>query len=183
MYIIADDTKAQITMDLINKAASGRGLMNFQEAVTQPWMRERARSRFDKEGGAEVGGSWAQLRDSTNDIRENAGFPRAHPINRRTGELEDFITKGANQFTHGGLWAAFFMPGNSRKKSLRAKLTTAQSGGPGQNQAWMPDGAGGTKPSPTQTPARPVVGMDAVDAIHLTFALSTYIAGEVAKGM
>jgi hypothetical protein len=159
----------------------GSRLMYFHEAVTQEWLRRRASERFASEGDSAVGGSWQQLTDSRNDIREHAGFPREHPINHATGELEDFITKGANQMTYGALWSSFLMPGRTRKKSLVAKMEAAQRGRPAGSP--MPDGWGGSKPSPSATPPRPVIGMDEIDRIHLTTALSFWVIDEVGKLM
>lgn len=180
MEILVNKKEVDQTIAALEEVLLGSSLALFHHVATEQIIRRRAKERFASEGDS-ASGKWAALQDSTNDIREHAGFPREHPINHRTGGLEDYITKGANQFTHGGDFAAFFSPGRGSVIN-RAKLKTAQQGAPVGH--YMPFGWGknlGTKPSPSATPPRPVIGLDALDLAHVMAALPVWIGGEVAK--
>ena len=183
MDILVDDHEVQRAIAALDATLQGQHLMLFHQLATEPILRRRARERFATEGDSAVGGPWEALKDSTNDIREHAGFPRNHPINRRMGDLERYITNARNEFTVGGDWAAFFMPGRWGTKKQKAAFRTAQGGSPAGH--YMPKGWGlkGTKPSPSATPARPVVGLDSVDLAHTMSALQIWIASEVGKAM
>lgn len=175
--ILVDKKDVDRHMRAIEDSLRGNSMMLFHQLATQQILRNRARERFAKEGDA-VSGRWARLLDSTQDIREHAGYGPAHPINKRTGELENYITNGNNQFTYGADFANFFMPGRG-SRTARAKLATAQGGRPAGGP--MPDGWGGTKPSPSPTVPRPVIGMDAVDLAHVVAAFPIWLGAEVAK--
>jgi hypothetical protein len=183
MDILVDDHEVKRAVAALEETLTGQHLLLFHQTATEPIIRRRARTRFANEGDSAVG-SWAPLRESTEDIREHAGFPRAHPINQREGDLERLITRGANEFTAGGDWAAFFNPGRSMTRKQRDSLRTAQGGRPAGHpmpKGWRPNN--GTKPSPSATPPRPVVGLDAVDLAHTMSALQIWVAGEVGKMM
>lgn len=178
-----DYSEPERMLATLDRVLEGQRLMMFHETITQEWLRHRARDRFTKEGGPEVGGQWAELTESRGDIREHAGFPREHPINHAEGELEDFITGGANEFTFGAEWATFFMPGRTRSKSLTGKMERAQRGAPAGHPMPVGGRGAGTKASPSPTPPRPVVGMDAVDMVHLTTSLMLWVEEEVIKSV
>jgi hypothetical protein len=177
MHILVDKKDVDRTLLALDQVLSGPSMSLFHRVFTEPYLRSRAKARFASNGDAAVGGTWQQLSDSRQDIRQHAGFS-ADPPNHTTGDLEAWITSGQNTFTVGEQFANFFMPGRGTV-GQREKLRTAQQGKPaGFN---MPDGAGGTKPSPSPTPKRPVVGMDSADLVHVLSAMPIWIAGEVAK--
>jgi len=184
MDILVDDHEVQRAIAALEETLQGQHLLMFHQSATEPLLRRRARERFSSEGDAAVGGHWEPLKESTEDIRRHAGFPSSHPINKRTGDLEGLITRGRNEFTAGGDWAAFFLPGRQGSKKQKAALATAQKGAPVGH--YMPKGwrkNNGTKPSPSATPPRPVIGLDEVDMAHTMSALQIWIASEVGKAM
>src|SRR5690242_15334688 len=126
--ILVDKRQVERYMRAITETLQGNNLMLFHQIATQPILRNRAKDRFAREGDA-VSGPWAALRESTQDIREHKGYGPSHPINKRTGELEDYITNGRNQFTYGADFANFFMPGRG-SRTAREKFRTAQQGKP-----------------------------------------------------
>lgn len=134
------------------------GLATFLGTTVGPYLRERAEDRFAMEGD-DVTGPWAPLSDVTVAIREGTGFPGAHPINRRTGELEEWVTQG-NYFAYpvGPDMASLRFPGSDPSPSVKRKLDTAQRG----------------KTSPT-TPPRPVLGVNEKDLLFVTAALHAAI--------
>jgi len=179
MDIIVEDDEVNKALQALWWAISGASLRRFHVVATSPFLRQRAKERFRSEGDA-ASGAWAALTDSRNDIREHAGFPAAHPINRASGELENYILSGKDDITWGPGWAAFFLPRNTGSARLLGRMTTAQEGRTGGH---MPMGWGmeGTKPSPSATPKRPVVAMDMTDTAHLMAALEIFIAAEVGR--
>lgn len=134
------------------------GLLTFLGTTVAPYLRERAEERFAMEGD-DVTGPWAPLSDVTVAIREGTGFPGAHPINRRTGELEEWVTQG-NYFAYpvAPNTAAMRFPGTQPSASVARKYQTAQRG----------------KTSPT-TPPRPVLGVNEKDLLFVTAALHAAI--------
>lgn len=133
------------------------------------YLQRRAELRFRKEGALPGEKGWKNLAEFTVAERESLGYPGAHPINRRTGELEEWVTN-ANATVRGaeGLMELEW-PGNMPSDSeTREKFETAQRG----------------KTSPRFTPARPVVRLSAVDMVHVmaAFAGHTKAAGVTFDG-
>jgi len=126
--------------------------------TVDPWIRQRARERFRREGD-DVTGPWAPLKMATQQIRSQQGYGSAHPINRRTGRLEAYITGGPNRITIHSLGATLYLPGNPPFGELKTKVETAQFGK--------------VKPS---TVARPVMGMNERDLLAVLTDLSLYLA-------
>jgi hypothetical protein len=180
MDILVDKKQVDRAIWALDMALSGQSLVRFHEEFTRKILQERTSSRFDTEGDGAVGGKWAPLSESRQDIRASAGAFPSSPINTETGELRDWIVSNNGRATPNGLGATFSYPGATpRRVSVKAKYTTAQQGKPPGFP--MPDGRGGTKPSPSPTPARPVVGLDAIDTMHVLAALELFIVAEVEK--
>lgn len=179
MTVFVDDKDTNRALQALWWTLSGNSLAKFHKSFTERWLQERASARFMSEGD-DASGRWAPLTDSRMDIRENQGY-LAWPINEASGDLYDYITKTPGDVTFGANWSAFFFPGNPRNPGERAKLETAQKGRPAGNP--MPDGQGGTKPSPSATPARPVAALGAVDMIHTMTALELFIVSGVGEGL
>lgn len=166
-------------MAALEVALSPTSLMKFHELFTSQIIRERMQTRFDTHGD-EMSGPWAMLTESRQDIRSHAGHYPDRPINVATGELRSWLegNRGSNRPSAFG--AMYSFPGAlPRRQSVRAKLEAAQKGKPAGFP--MPNGMGGTKPSPSPTPARPIVGLDALDLIHVLGALQLFVVAEVAK--
>lgn len=180
MDILVDEDEVDAALQALWWAVSGESLRRFHILATSPFLRQRAKERFENEGDSTVG-KWEQLTDSRQEIREHAGFPAAHPINHATGQLERYILTGKDDITFGAGWAAFYLPRNTGSPRLLGKMERAQLGAPAGHPMPVGGRSGGTKPSPSATPARPVVGMDMTDLVHLTGALEIFIAGEVGR--
>ncbi|MFD8340567.1 hypothetical protein ACFV42_49525, partial [Streptomyces solisilvae] len=106
----------------------------------------------------DVSGKWLPLQDYTQQVRQAAGYGAEHPINKRTGELENFLTDSGWDIIAAGGFSQLTFPGNMPTGKEATKLMTAQ--------------IGTQHPS---TPARPVLGMNEVDLAYVLAALSTYV--------
>lgn len=172
--------EVQRNLMALEHALSPQSLMVFHQTFTSQIIRERMQHRFDTEGDAAVGGKWAMLSEARQDIRSHAGHFPSHPINVATGELRDWMEGNRGSSRPSALGALYSYPSTlPRRASVRAKYEAAQKGKPAGFP--MPNGIGGTKPSPSPTPARPVVGLDALDLVHVLGALQLFVVAEVAK--
>lgn len=163
VYAESGSVKAQIMK--ITKALSPVGIAAFLSGPVHQNLQRKASQRFRSEGDSAVG-KWAPLSSATREIRYNMGFPPAHPINRRTGALEDHITKGAPDISVGEWGGRLLFPGGRMSNEMLEKVGTAQ--------------AGKSYPS---TVARPVLGMDHEDMAQTLTALGYWIhSGGVTGG-
>lgn len=139
-------------------AVSDTGLQAFMRNQVDTYLRQRADQRFRSEGDAAVGGTWDPLKESTEWFRRRQGFPAQHPINQRTGELREFVTKtpGSVAGVAGGFQLT--LPGETPTGELYDKLATAQQG----------------RGNPA-TEARPVLGIDMIDGVSIGVALIEYM--------
>lgn len=92
-----------------------------------PYLSQRAKARFGGEGD-DVVGQWAPLSPATQNIRASQGFSAAHPINNRTGELENYITNTPAAVSINPAGATLTYPGTPPSGELADKVSTAQSG-------------------------------------------------------
>lgn len=143
---------------------SSAGTAAFLATTVAPYLRGRAERRFENEGD-DVVGKWQELSAATQEWRENGGFVPDHPINRRTGELEEYIV--------GAPVGVFMTPGGASltypkdpptNRGLQRKMETAQKG----------------RGYP-RTPARPVIGMNEADLAFMTTGLTLYLQGYTAN--
>jgi hypothetical protein len=152
-----DDVVAAITkMELL---LGPDGLAGFLGTSVGPYLRERTENRFVNEGD-DVTGPWAPLHPATVAIREASFYNIGgeHPINRRSGELEDWVTQG-NYFPYPtGVGASMQYPSKEPSGELRDKLTTAQKGRANPN-----------------TVARPVLGVNEKDLLFVMAALAAAV--------
>jgi hypothetical protein len=151
-----DVVEAVTKMELL---LSAEGLMTFLSTSVGPYLRERAQDRFANEGD-DVTGPWAPLHPATVAIRESLPYQIGgeHPINRRSGELENWVTQG-NYFPYplaGG--AALQYPKGKPTGELYDKVKTAQQGKPEAN-----------------TVARPVIGVNEKDLLFVMAALAAAV--------
>lgn len=150
-----DAQQVNAMLERLSSALSGPMLIGFMGSVGE-YLQSRARSRFASEGD-DVSGAWHPLSDVTQHFRETQGFPASHPINKRTGDLEVYITQSSYSVTPNPLGATTTYPSGGAKTQgwLREKIKTAQTG----------------KASPA-TEARPVLGMNERDLLYvmITFA-------------
>lgn len=169
---IGDDSGVQYMLHKADTAFNSVALVTFLTTEVQPYLQQRAKSRFANEGD-DVVGRWVPLRDATQSIREagrNQGLWTVgddHPINVRTHEMENYVTSGqGNVFPVGIGGATMQYPRPSGKKSIRDKMRTAQKGGMAPN-------------SGHQTVPRPVIGLNEQDLMFVLTALSYHFARAV----
>jgi len=134
---IRGDEKSVLAMlRHLDTCFSIQGMTAFLSLDVTPWLQERARNRFAS-GGDDASGPWAPLRPATVEIRaggiargEWAGISPTHPINKRTGLMEDYITKGAGEVVASGASTALYFPRQtiSTKAGMDKKIKRAQVG-------------------------------------------------------
>lgn len=157
--IVGNERGVQQMLNHLDSSLSPVGLTAFLYGAVGPWVKQRAADRFDNEGD-DVTGGWAPLREATIKIRESQGFGEG-PINRRTGELEEYITGGTYSITSTPVGSSLKYPGTEPKsKGLREKMRTAQRG----------------RKSPS-TVARPVLGMNERDLAQVVTMLAFHVQG------
>ena len=107
-------------LDQLNAAVSPEGLATFLKVKVEPYVQARAKQRFANEGD-DVAGMWAPLTPATQQIRAQLGYGPTGPINRRTGELENYITQTPGLLTYDGMGASIIMPGVEPQGELAKK--------------------------------------------------------------
>lgn len=161
VVVTGDTTAVQAALLRLEIALAPPGLAHFLGTMVEPYLQTRAINRFASEGD-DVSGRWAPLAPFTENIRRSQGYGAAHPINRRTGKLENYITNTPGTITTGGDVSRLKFPGATPTGELRDKVRVAQVGDPG------------TKGSP-MTPARPVLGMNATDLEAILVGLAMHM--------
>lgn len=157
VQIIGDDEGVQKMLSHLDTCLNPVAIAGFLGATVDPYLRSRIRDRFQDEGD-DVVGKWLPLASATVEIRSSQGYGGAHPINRRTGRLEEYIAGSPNQITIHSLGATLTLPGNRPSGELKKKVETAQKG----------------RENP-RTPPRPVLGMNEKDLAFTLTALAIYI--------
>lgn len=157
--ITIDTHDLERTLQNLETALSPIGLSLFLTGTVLPWVKERAENRFLNEGD-EVVGKWAPLAPSTQEFRANGpwGVGPDHPINKRSGDLEDYITNADSGIVTAADAALLIYPNNPPTGPLKEKVQTAQGG-----------------KSKPKTPARPVLGLGAADMAFTMQALKVFI--------
>lgn len=158
MRFTVHDADVETMLKRLELVLSPAGLTGFMASTIGPYLQQRAKARFQNEGD-DVVGHWAPLKETTHSFRLSQGFVPDHPINHRTGRLENYITGtqyGATPTSTGGAEITF--PKNPPRGETAAKLKTAQFG----------------KAFP-QTPPRPVLGINERDMAFAVTALHAYI--------
>ena len=115
----------------VNSFLEPYSLMGFLTETVSPYIRGRAKARFASEGD-DASGKWAPLHPVTMEIRARSNLPIApdHPINRRTGDLEAYITGSPDSVEAlGGQGAQLTFPGvGTTDAAMQQKVETAQIG-------------------------------------------------------
>lgn len=151
-----DLTEALAKLEIL---MSGEGLAAFLGAEIGPYLKKRAGNRFSGQGD-DVSGPWAPLSPATIQIRADGGYG-AGPINRRTGELENWVVQSGWDAYPIAKGATMRFPGKKPSGRIKEKVITAQKGR---------DGSEG--PDNPRTVARPVVGVNENDMLFFQAALS-----------
>lgn len=157
--IVGDSAGVNLLVDRLSLLLGPAGMSAFLGGPVLTYVRQRARNRFANEGD-DVSGPWMALAPTTVYVRLALGFPGRHPINRRTGELERWVTGSAPAITVSPVLAGLTYPGNPPTGSLREKVTTAQTG---------------RRSKGTGTSARPVLGLSGTDYIAILGLLATSV--------
>lgn len=160
IVIVGDSSGVQAMLLKMDMALSPPEIGIFLSSEVDPWLRLRAADRFRSEGD-DVSGKWAPLTPYTERVRVSQGYPAAHPINRRSGQLENYIlhTQSVVAARAGGAFMRY--PGTSAAGDTKDKVRVAQQGF---------QGAG------FSTPPRPVLGMNERDLAFVLTALANKIA-------
>jgi hypothetical protein len=158
-YIQADS--ADIVLDRLEEIFTPDTLATFLGAEVGPYLKKRAEARFAQEGDS-ASGKWVPLKDATVQIRLSQNIGGEHPINRRTGELENWVVGSGWNAYPTGLGATLQYPGKAPTGELLEKVTTAQKG----------------KTYPSTVP-RPVLAVDDTDALQVTAILGAFISDAV----
>lgn len=124
--------------------------------VTQ-YLQHRADTRFRREGKQAGETPWKPLAEQTREERRLLGFGGAHPINKRTGEMEEWVTTADSRVSGASGDMLLEWPGNMPEGELFTKIETAQKG---------------RKKSNSYTPARPVIRFSEIDFAHLMSQLA-----------
>lgn len=162
-FISIDDADVTQMFVRLDAAISPLGLATFFEERVDPYLQMRMRERFAQEGD-DVTGPWDQLAYSTEEYREAGGYDRSHPINRRSGEMEDYLTENA-LIAPLGSGAFLQTPGRQATGELATKVKTAQQG----------------KSKPFTRP-RPVMGMNVRDKTEIMMLLAYFVGDVVVSG-
>lgn len=161
LQVLGDDSGVQRALEVLDSALNPIGIASFLGAVVDPYLRGRAKERFTVEGD-DVTGAWVPLSTATQTIRASEGYGAAHPINRRTGELERYITQSDNQIQiMPTIGAELTLPGSAPIGKLEDKVKVAQQGDPSFGRSG--------------TPARPVLGMNEQDLAFVLLALAVHV--------
>lgn len=156
--IIGDQAGVKEMLRRVEVALSPVGLETFMKQIVEPWLQSRARDRFQDEGDDAVG-AWLPLKPATVAIRSQR-WGGEHPINRRTGELENYITQSTANVAPLGAGVVLTYPGDKATGELIKKVETAQVG----------------RIAPSTMP-RPVLGMNETDLTVVLGGLAKFIQG------
>lgn len=158
--IVGSKRSVEAMLDHLDSALSEIGMQIFMNGRIAPWLRERAEARFRDEGD-DATGRWQALSEPTQDWRVNYGFHPSHPINRRTGQLEDYIMSSPARVVATKGFADLTWPAAPPSNPITAKkLRVAQRG-------W----------DNPRTPSRPVVALGESDLVHTLTQLAFHIQG------
>lgn len=142
---------------LMESRLDDSALAVFLKNEMEPYLQQRAAQRFASEGD-DATGTWLPLSPATESMRISQGFAGPHPINKRTGELERYITQSAGNINSAPGGIELVYPGTDPTGALFDKTSTAQKG----------------KPNPKTNP-RPVLAVGATDMNHFMTELAFYI--------
>ena len=155
-------------VDRVESVLTPTSLERYLQGPGHAYFSQKISENFEVEGSAAVG-RWEPLHDPTQDIREALGYSPTTPINRRTGEMFEVLTKEADfdQMSDG---AEMTIPGRAGSRyPVSEKIKTAQLG---RNNNFIPEFG------PTE--ARPILGISSWDAEIVMRSLEGWIMSQVA---
>lgn len=161
MYVsigmVMNSTHARAMLAAMQLRMQPPAMIAFMQAGVAPYVRGRIAARFNSEGD-DVTGRWHPLAAETEIIRQRHGYPGAHPINVRTGQMRNYLTSSPGNAISAGGVSQFEYPGAPAAGDLMTKLMTAQGG----------------KANPSTLP-RPVLGFNMNDSVALTALVAGYM--------
>jgi hypothetical protein len=163
--IEVDSFDTDMMLDITMWAVHGESLLRFLQDDAHEYFREEIALRFAYEGDSKSG-NWGPLHDATVDIRRALGYGGETPINVRTGDLFDFVTRSYDVMG-GEDWAMLTLPGDPPNPTVAQKLKTAQQGSSNN-----PLGYGPTMP-------RPVLALGESDMVVLLQRLQSHIMMQI----
>lgn len=159
--VTVEDADVELALAVLAEAVQPVMTATFLSAEVRPYLQDQAQENFDEERS--VLGGWKPLAPYTVDLRESMGYGAEGPINRRTGELEQFVTAGSVDPPRILTEASELTFPGPAGGELEHKLEMAQKGGPNPTPGFRP------------TPPRPVADLDEGDVAAVLVALSTWI--------
>lgn len=166
--LIGDSKAVDLMITRLEYLLGPLGMSAFLVGQVTPYLKARAANRFANEGDS-VSGPWPALSPVTVSIRNSLGYGGDHPINRRSGALERWVTGSTPTLVTSPVLSVLTYPGNPPSGRLKDKVVTAQTG-------QMAGRTSGTVP-------RPVLGMDATDYVAILgmLALSVEAVGRTGR--
>lgn len=159
---------------LINaeRALSPVGVYRFMSKWAPNYFQNRAVDSFGSQADRATG-PWAPLSAATIDIRERLGYGSG-PINKRTGELREWLTSSPGNTYLMGSEVIFYFPSLAPPSyAAEQKLHTAQLGRAGSENPMIPGGS---------SPARPVTSIDAQDVVQFMAGFATHLEETIRLG-
>lgn len=139
-----DSVEARRALERGEEAVSSTFFIAFLRTKVVNYLKMRVESRFRAEGD-DASGKWLPLQASTVKIRQSEGFPGAHPINVRTGDMQRVTHDSNGEIFDEGYSSTLVWPGEIDSGAIADKYRVAQ--------------AGGRQEGRRDTPPRPIVAL------------------------
>lgn len=150
-----EDTTVEVMLADLALALSPESFAIFLREDVQRYFGDEAQARFTHEATRKSG--WAELSRLTQYQRAIQGYGPAHPINKRTGDLESYVTKSEGTIATAGFETSWTWPPATDPLTTE-KFAVAQGGRKGGS-----------------TPARPVIEADTMDLEAVLLLLETHL--------
>lgn len=159
-----EDHAVQAMLTRLDTTLEPAAIAGFLTGAVVPYLQKRGKMRFESEGD-DVSGKWLPLTEGTQSIRSAQGYGGAHPINKRDGELEEYIVGSPGMpVVEMGVGASLTYPGRPPGNgNLQEKFQTAQQGQKSRQDGMRP------------APARPVLGVNEADMGNIVLMLTYFI--------
>jgi hypothetical protein len=156
--MVGDAKNLSMKLTKLETTLASASMAAWLGTVVEPYLSGRAKHRFASEGD-DVTGAWAPLKEATWAFRSPQYGP-AHPINKRTGALEQYIVGTPGHPYPHSLGATLIYPGTPPKGETKKKVIVAQAG---------------QQTRPVTVP-RPVLGVNERDLLTVLTDLSLFIS-------
>lgn len=169
-----DDREVRRAIVNVEAAVSSPSMEQFLSGRVDPYLKGQAEIRFRREGDSRTG-KWKPLAKYTQRDRVWEGYGAEHPINVRTGDLHDYITRRPGVSRSGAGQAFLTLPGPGTALQ-EEKLSVAQRGKARNSIGAGPDGREKLIGS---VPARPVLAMNMLDNRQIMRRLEQWVIAGV----